>query len=111
MWSADGLTPTFKLREGVVFHDGKPFDAAAAKANLDRHRTLPNSRRRAVDEAAQRQELYRRALSIYLDDRSLLGLHHHYNWIWRMSRSVQGFKPHRDGLIHARGLRLGNQGR
>ncbi|MBL8701573.1 MAG: ABC transporter substrate-binding protein [Alphaproteobacteria bacterium] len=46
-WSADGLTLTFKLREGVVFHDGEPFDAAAAKANLDRYRTMPTSRRRA----------------------------------------------------------------
>lgn len=34
--SADGLTYTFKLQEGVKFHDGKPFDAAAVKANLER---------------------------------------------------------------------------
>ncbi|GGM21885.1 ABC transporter substrate-binding protein [Dactylosporangium sucinum] len=33
--SADGLTYTFKLREGVTFHDGEQFDAAAVKANLD----------------------------------------------------------------------------
>jgi peptide/nickel transport system substrate-binding protein len=33
--SADGLTYTFKLRDGVTFHDGDPFDAAAVKANLD----------------------------------------------------------------------------
>lgn len=33
--SADGLTYTFKLRNGVKFHDGDPFDAAAVKANLD----------------------------------------------------------------------------
>ncbi|MET7401879.1 ABC transporter substrate-binding protein [Dactylosporangium sp. NPDC005572] len=33
--SADGLTYTFKLREGVTFHDGEKFDAAAVKANLD----------------------------------------------------------------------------
>lgn len=34
--SADGLTYTFKLQEGVKFHDGKPFDATAVKANLER---------------------------------------------------------------------------
>ncbi len=33
--SADGLTYTFKLRDGVTFHDGDPFDAAAVKANLE----------------------------------------------------------------------------
>ena len=34
--SADGAEWTFKLRTGVVFHDGTPFNAAAAKANYDR---------------------------------------------------------------------------
>jgi len=34
--SPDGLTYTFKLRKGVTFHDGTPFDAKAVKWNLDR---------------------------------------------------------------------------
>ena len=34
--SADGLTWTFKLQDGVKFHDGTPFDAAAVCYNLDR---------------------------------------------------------------------------
>ena len=34
--SDDALTWEFKLREGVKFHDGAPFNAAAAKASLDR---------------------------------------------------------------------------
>jgi len=33
----DGLTYTFRLRRGVTFHDGTPFNAAAAKLNLDRN--------------------------------------------------------------------------
>ncbi|MGQ2901903.1 ABC transporter substrate-binding protein [Neoaquamicrobium sediminum] len=34
--SEDGLTYTFKLREGVTFHDGTPFDAEAVKFNFER---------------------------------------------------------------------------
>jgi peptide/nickel transport system substrate-binding protein len=34
--SDDGLTYTFKLREGVKFHDGTAFDAAAVCTNFDR---------------------------------------------------------------------------
>lgn len=34
--SPDGLTYTFKLRKGVTFHDGTPFDAKAVKWNFDR---------------------------------------------------------------------------
>ena len=34
--SDDALAYTFKLRDGLVFHDGVKLDAAAAKANFDR---------------------------------------------------------------------------
>ncbi|MDW5596838.1 ABC transporter substrate-binding protein [Conexibacter stalactiti] len=34
--SDDGRVYEFRLRDGVRFHDGEPFDAAAVKANFDR---------------------------------------------------------------------------
>ncbi|SRR5579871_68883 len=33
--SSDGLTYTFKLRPGIKFQDGTPFNAQAVKANID----------------------------------------------------------------------------
>jgi peptide/nickel transport system substrate-binding protein len=33
--SKDGRAITFKLRQGVTFHDGTPFNAQAVKANVD----------------------------------------------------------------------------
>ncbi|HTR85301.1 MAG TPA: ABC transporter substrate-binding protein [Reyranella sp.] len=44
--SADGKTVIIKLRPNVKFHDGEPFDAAAAKFSLDRHLTLTGSVRK-----------------------------------------------------------------
>src|SRR5437870_7239615 len=35
-FAADGLSVTLKLRAGVKFHDGTPFDAAAVKFNYER---------------------------------------------------------------------------
>src|SRR3954471_21630338 len=34
-WSADGNDLTFKLREGVKWHDGKPFTSADVKCTWD----------------------------------------------------------------------------
>src|SRR5882757_4476164 len=44
--SADGKEVTIKLRPGVKFHDGEPFDAEAAKFSIERHVTLPTSFRK-----------------------------------------------------------------
>jgi peptide/nickel transport system substrate-binding protein len=39
--SPDGRTYTFKLRQGVTFHDGTPFTARDVKATFDRLRAPP----------------------------------------------------------------------
>ena len=45
-WSADNKSLELKLRQGVTFHDGEKFDAAAVKYNLDRHKNMQGSSRR-----------------------------------------------------------------
>jgi peptide/nickel transport system substrate-binding protein len=49
--NADGTEWTFTLREGVTFHDGTPFDAAAVCFNFDRWFNFST-------EAAQSQAIY-----------------------------------------------------
>src|ERR1700693_5959388 len=44
--SADGKEVTIKLRPGVKFHNGEPFNAEAAKFSIERHLTLPGSFRK-----------------------------------------------------------------
>ena len=44
--SADGKEVTIRLRPGVKFQDGEPFDAEAAKFSLERHLTMQGSFRK-----------------------------------------------------------------
>src|SRR6478609_2189103 len=44
--SADGKEMRIKLRPGVKFHDGEPFDAEAAKFSLERHLNMQGSFRK-----------------------------------------------------------------
>jgi len=44
--SEDGKTVTIKLRPGVKFHDGEPFDAEAAKFSFERHMNMQGSFRK-----------------------------------------------------------------
>jgi peptide/nickel transport system substrate-binding protein len=46
-WSPDNKVLTFKLRTDATFQDGSKFDAPAAKANLDRAMSLPDSLRKS----------------------------------------------------------------
>ena len=46
-WAPDGKSITFSLRKNVTFHDGTAFDAAAVKFNIERMKTMPDSKRKA----------------------------------------------------------------
>jgi peptide/nickel transport system substrate-binding protein len=46
-WSEDGLTLTMNLRDGVLFHDGTPFNAEAVAYNINRSQTMEESRRKS----------------------------------------------------------------
>lgn len=46
IWAPDNKALVMKLRQGVTFHDGEKFDAAAVKFNIERHKTLAGSNRR-----------------------------------------------------------------
>lgn len=56
-WSEDGKSLTMDLREGVTFHDGTPFDAEAVKANIERSKTLPESRRKSEVKSIETVEV------------------------------------------------------
>jgi peptide/nickel transport system substrate-binding protein len=55
--SADGKEVTIKLRPGVKFHDGEPFDAEAAKYSFERHLTMSGSFRKPELAAVDRIEV------------------------------------------------------
>ena len=46
-WTDGNKGLVLKLRPGIKFQDGEPFDAAAVKFNIERHLSMPGSNRKA----------------------------------------------------------------
>ena len=46
-WAADNRSVTLRLRPGVKFHDGEPFNAEAVRFNIDRHLSMAGSFRKS----------------------------------------------------------------
>ena len=55
--SADGKAVTIKLRPGVKFHDGEPFNAEAAKYSLERHLNMKGSFRKPEIASVDKVEI------------------------------------------------------
>mgnify|MGYP001247306272 CR=1 FL=1 len=70
--SRDGLTWVFHLREGVRFHDGKVFDAGAAKFSLDRARApdSANPQRSRLEAIRDVEATDAHTLTLHLSRRS-----------------------------------------
>jgi peptide/nickel transport system substrate-binding protein len=55
-WSDDGKQLTMKLRQGVKFHDGTPFNADAVVYDVTRSMTLPESKRKSELKSVEKVE-------------------------------------------------------
>src|SRR6516165_3135210 len=56
-WTDGNKGLVLKLRPGVKFQDGEPFDAAAVKFNIERHLSMPGSNRKAEISAVTGAEV------------------------------------------------------
>jgi peptide/nickel transport system substrate-binding protein len=73
-WSGtdDGMTYTFKLRQGVKFHDGTEFTSADAKASWDKIVSPPNG------VVSPRKNVYQMVKSVEAPDPYTVVFHLHY---------------------------------
>ena len=62
-WTDDNKGLIVRVRSGVKFHDGEPFNAAAVKFSIERHLTMPGSNRKAEISAVSGVEV--------IDDRTV----------------------------------------
>ena len=56
-WTDSNKGLVLKLRPGVKFQDGEPFDAAAVKFNIERHLSMPGSNRKSEISAVTGAEV------------------------------------------------------
>ena len=110
--NADFTQWKFTLRDGITFHDGTPFDAAAVKVNIDACRAAPLSRsglladHRRAGRRPGRDDHDRRAVGVaagVLRDEPRLQLHA----VGRVAEDAAGPAPARPGEPR---LRRGDRG-
>lgn len=105
--SEDGMSVTMQLREGVVFHDGTPFNAEAVAANIERSKTLDESRRKSELSSITTTEVtgeYEIKLNLKGPDATLLAQladrRRHDDVAHRRCGSRRGFRP-QPGLLRS----------
>ncbi len=69
--SKEGTVWTFHLRKGVKFHDGTPFDAAAAVWNFDRWKNTTHPQHDNIKKAGKTFEYFYKQFGGF-DDKSLI---------------------------------------
>ena len=114
--SPDGLTYTFKIKQGVKFHDGTPLDAAAVKANFDQMLDPGNAivDRHRLSEAVLRLIARRRSVDLRDEaSNAVLGAAARAGAGVLRHRITQGDGPRsrrqlpvagRDGTVHRQGV-------
>ncbi|MDO4685411.1 MAG: ABC transporter substrate-binding protein [Corynebacterium sp.] len=90
--SADRLTYTFYLREGVTFSNGSPFNAESAKFSIDRVRSeeWKNGLKKQMDVVAETQVVDSHTLEVKLQRPS-------NRWLWSMG-TLTGAMMSPDGV-------------
>jgi peptide/nickel transport system substrate-binding protein len=101
--SSDGLTYTFKLRKGVRFSDGTPFDAAAAKASLERRTALNGGPSYMLADVKSYSTRNRYTLVVHLDKPVAPFLDYLASMFGPMMTSPTAVAMHQKGHDHAHG--------
>jgi peptide/nickel transport system substrate-binding protein len=101
--SSDGLTYTFKLRKGVRFSDGTPFNAAAAKASLERRTALNGGPSYMLADVKSYSTPNQHTLVVHLDKPVAPFLDYLASMFGPMMTSPTAVAMHRKGGDHAHG--------
>nr|MBA3892011.1 ABC transporter substrate-binding protein [Gemmatimonadaceae bacterium] len=99
--SDDGLIYTFYLRQGVTFHDGTPFDAAAMQATWDRIMDPATASASAIAEMGpfERSEI--------IDEYTIRAYLRNPSALWLRSMSSAAVAPVSPAAVAALGDRFG----
>ncbi|SFI41863.1 ABC transporter substrate-binding protein [Aerobium aerolatum] len=96
--SEDGLTYTFKLREGVTFHSGDPLTAADVKFSIERVMApeSKSSRRNSLSTIANIETPDDKTVVITLKQRSI-SLPYNLSYVWIVNDAAKELTSSADG--------------
>ncbi|MFF1633649.1 ABC transporter substrate-binding protein [Leifsonia sp. NPDC058248] len=96
--SADGLTYTFTLRDGVTFHSGKPLTSAAVKSSIERVTAADSqsARKSQLDVISTIATPDDKTVVITLKSRSI-SLPYNLSYVWIFGPGTTDYKTAEDG--------------